>query len=200
MSRDHFVTRASLVDPDPAVDILNILVAVASLASIGSFTTGIFDRARGRRKRRVRKILEDAQILLRQTFASLKVTYQSILALQEKSDRQIDFQPGVGLRVGQRSMVEPSSLTLLNRRRQQLIEECGQIQRTVLRVQERLKSEGQVESPTYDLFEPLKIEINTIIREHEKYLGEIEHDVLSLLQKADGVLAELQRWLAESNQ
>jgi hypothetical protein len=198
MSRDHVVAKASLVDPDPAVDLLSILAAVASLASIGSFTTGIFERVQGRGKRHVQKNLEDAQISLRQKFASLKVTYQSILDLQEKPQREIGFKAGGGLRVGQRSMVEPSSLTMLNRRRQQLIEECAQIQRTVLRVQEKLKTEGQVESPAYDLFEPLKIEINTILGEHEKSLGEIERDVLSLLQKADGVLAELQRWLVKS--
>jgi hypothetical protein len=199
VNRNRVFERTSLVDPDPAVDLLNILATVASLISISSFTAGIFERVRRREGRRIRRVLDESLVSLRHSFASLRATYRSILELQQQPRQSIGFRPERGLRVGQRSLVEAPSLTMLNRRRQQLIEECRNIQRRILRTQNALKSEGQAESPTYDFFNSLTIELNTILGGHEKALDDIERDVLTLLEKADETLAELQRWLAESN-
>jgi hypothetical protein len=198
---DHPPRTFVIVDPDPAIDILNVLAAVGSVVSVGTFLRGVAAYLRGGRGRRIQNKLDEAVTALRRCFAALQVTYRSILELRasstQSSQRHIGFDVPGGIRVGRPSVVEAKTLSMLNRRRQQLLDECKQIQQIVLGVQNDLKSYGQIESAPYQFLETLALEINTILGEHEKSLGEIERDVVALLQKADGALADLQKWLVE---
>src|SRR5437870_10759221 len=96
--------RLSLVhdyDPDPIVEVLAILSALANLSSIGSFARDLLLKNRKRERSRSAVLrLTEKNAAARIQLQTIERTYSIILGRREFAKEPVGFAPPMGLYVG----------------------------------------------------------------------------------------------------
>jgi len=183
-------------DPDPIVEVLAILSALANLASIGSFARDPLSKDRGRRRSKSAVLrLTEKNAAARIQIQTIERIYSLIRDTRESTTEPLGFAPRTGLYVGAKLSVRPRDFPGMNRLRKQLFRKIATLEIIVTDIMEILQNAGLSGETPYTLYESLRDSINDLLQDRNRSLDVIEADLMRLLAEADSICTHVGHWL-----